>query len=55
MNDKQTIYKCFQDGREVFNADSDKHAMKWLSENGGGILKNVLHGFSIPVKKGEKI
>ena len=56
-----TVYKCIKPDTRyiptqmnvVYQAQTQKEAIEWLENNGGGIYKNVLHGFQYEVKPNE--
>ena len=48
-----TVYQCFQKSYLVHSAKTERGTLVWLSENGGGIYKNILHAFKSEVKPGE--
>lgn len=58
-----TIYQCIKRDERytppqtniVHYAETEKEAMDWLEENGGGIYRNVLHNFDCKINgKGDK-
>jgi len=53
-----TIYQCKQEARKnctprqwdiVHEATSERDAIKWLEQNGGGTYCNILHNFQMKV------
>lgn len=48
-----TVYQCFQKGYLTHSAKTERGALVWLSENGGGTYKNALHAFKFEVKPNE--
>ena len=57
---KQTIYHCIKADERyaptkyelVHQAETERDAIIYLEENGGGIYRNVLHNFSYYVQPG---
>lgn len=57
-----TIYQCIKpDNRYkppiktvIFEASSEKEAINWLEQNGGGIYRNTLHNFECGIKAKEQ-
>lgn len=53
-----TVYQCIKsDARYiptrmtvVYEAETQKEAIEWLENNGGGIYRNTLHGFQYNVQ-----
>jgi hypothetical protein len=50
-----TVYECWQRNSSgslvlIHEAETERKALEYLSENGGGIYKNVLHSFNMEVK-----
>ena len=58
-----TIYECCKQDNDVnktllliHNAKTEKEAINWLEQNGGGIYRNILHGFQFYVaSQGEQL
>lgn len=55
-SNRQTIYQCCQKGKDVNQslsithyADTEKEAITFLENNGGGVYRNTLHNFQFTV------
>ncbi len=46
----RTIYHCIQGPSVARYADTETEAVKWLEGNGGGVYRNSLHRFDMPVR-----
>lgn len=60
--DFNTVYQCHQKGKDVNKTpfflhceETEAKAIRWLSENGGGIYRNILHNFDMEVMPTRKI
>jgi hypothetical protein len=57
-----TIYECLRKDKRyiptkyilLYNAPSEKEAIEYLEQNGGGIYRNILHRFEMEVKSNNK-